>query len=260
MRARDTRRRADRQGYAMLAACGLVIGLVGAAVAVTRPAARDPDTGCLKTGVARHHLVILDRTDPVTPAQQSLITAALKSLSRQVTKDERLTLLSFTGEAKAPEPVFDRCHPGAGESVNPLVETARRVDEAYRTRFADPLAAAIDGLSATGHAPHTHLVGMLATLANLTRYRGAAGETRWVLISDLVEHTPALSLTPKAKSAPTPARFAAYVREGLGGRLAGQRLEVLFIASRNGAHDARVKALWAEAFAGINIKLSIKEL
>ena len=236
----------------------------GAAIAVTRAPPRDQITACTQ-GVkpAMQTYIVADRSDRWTDNQTSLLRAALAGIARNAAVDERLTLVPFDGFAdRPPVPLFDKCK--SAETVTGfamLFSTPARVEKAHQENFVKPLEATLAAITKPSQAKETHLAAFLANLAGAIQYEQRATKTRIVLLSDLAENTPELSVYAKARGQFTPEVFTKYFQETVRDRLSGITLEILRLPPPGHSSDLekRIIAAWKTALTSAGVEFSIRD-
>lgn len=185
-----TRRPQDRWGVLLLILSALAVtGMAGLAARaeLTKPR-RDPVTGCPVAGARGHTLILVDRTDALTPDQQTHLQERVVRIEAEIPRDQMLSVwvLSTTSEG-ALERVFCRCSPGRQVgwwSDNPRF-AAVRAD----SLMARPLATAVRRLSTGQGAHRSGITAALSEVTGLAEFQNCAGPRRIVLVSDLHENS-----------------------------------------------------------------------
>lgn len=242
----------------------IIVGL-GIAVAATRPSAIEAGTQCRRGDlVSTHTLIVIDRTEAWSDNQISLLRAALAAHARAAKRGDRLTLVPFDGFAEhPPEPLFDKCKAHDPRETNPLFETVPLVEQAYRTDFAQPLAASIAKITQSKGSPATHLVAFLASIGSHLAYQQTATHLHVVLYSDLAENTPQYSMLPRKSRLPfTAATFTKHFNAIVGERLRSITLDIRVLPTPGIEPDLarRIKAAWSHALSSNGISFTIKDL
>lgn len=242
----------------------MIAGL-GVAIAATRPPILEASTQCLRDRpVTTHTVIVLDRTEPWSPNQISLLRAALHAHARAAKRGDRLTLTPFDGiAAQPPQPLFDKCKAHDPRDINPLYETEQLVEHAFQTDFAQPLEASIAKITQSRGASATHLVAFLASLASHLAYQQTATDLRIVLYSDMAENTPEFSMLPRqGRTAFTTATFTQHFNAAIGERLRSIRLDIVVLPTPgiDAALARRIKAAWSGALSSNGIAFTIKGL
>jgi hypothetical protein len=153
----------------------------------------DPETLCPAEGAKGTTLILIDKTDPLTPAEQTRIQS-LTALERDAAqRGDRITIRLLRQKDGANETVLDTiadlCNPGL--DANPLFENPKRVAARYRNAFVAPMEAALASAGGDGSAPASPIAQAVHT--SVEGAAGRAGRLKLILISDLMEHTPGAS-------------------------------------------------------------------
>ena len=258
------RKRQDARGYRILAGSVLTVAAIGVTLIYNQPPVRDPVTGCPQaTAAPLQTVLVLDRTDPWSPAEAAIITSALAGLTATIRPGDRLTLYAFEGNGTTPPvPVFDRCRPVEGKDVNPAFVTPAKADKAFATLFADPLAKTVDLLTRSSHAPQTNLVPFLSTLAATLTYQPKAAETRITIFSDMCENTTERTFLPGKKPQFDPVSFTQYVHDATGNRLAHLTLDIAVMPSPTTPPPVarKIKAAWTAALTADGVAFTWRTL
>lgn len=200
--ARRARRRSKAGDYAkgiILGTVGvcLLAGLAGAAYWLQRSRlAIDPKTLCAQTGPAGINVIIFDRSDPVTPQQAQYIRQALQRTKQEAEVGTRFDIFTFDGDAKnVLLPLLSVCVPKKVEDANELTENPARIRRRYEEQFSRVLDETIDSLLKDHTRPNSPIIESLraATQTSFGTLEGGAIPLRLTLISDMVQHTGAVS-------------------------------------------------------------------
>lgn len=241
----------SEQRRSVLILGGSAVLIVGAAIALPlqRKAPRDARSGCLAAPLQRKTIILVDRTDPWSPATATLLAAQLRKIAGDAVPEERLMLLAFDGSAAAlPEPVFDRCKTPATGNV--ILETPQRLAKDHAAQFAGPLMAALESISKPASAKRTELVQILALIAAASRLDAPAAVTSFHIFSDMEENSAAFSFTKKP--AQPLDRFAEHFAASIGERLKHIALHIHLLPPPGNPvprTDPRIEKAWRDAFA-----------
>jgi hypothetical protein len=150
----------------------------------------DPETLCPIEGAKAVTLILIDKTDPLTAAEQAGIRSLAAAERDNAQRGERITIKVLRQKDGANETALetaaDLCNPGA--DANPLFENPKRVAARYRNAFAEPIDAALASVSGAGPAPASPIAQ--AIHSSIEAVGGRAGRRlKLILISDLMEHT-----------------------------------------------------------------------
>jgi hypothetical protein len=168
------------------------------------PAKIDAETLCPLEGPNNTTLVIVDKTDPLTSAEQARAREILATERGSAKRGDRIAVkLLKPGDGTnrvALDTIVDLCNPGA--EANPFFENPKRVYARYESAFLDPIDAALESLGGEGSASASPIAQAIQlSLEGLGAARGR--HVKIILISDLMEHGPEVSaytggLTAKA--------------------------------------------------------------
>jgi hypothetical protein len=166
---RSKRGMADATAGALLTVVGLALILaLGGAVWWVRSTrvALDPQTNCPADGPRAVHVVIFDRSDPVSPQQRQRIRQVMDKLKSEAPFGYRFDIYTFEGDAKnVLEPIRVVCSPGPPWKANWLIENPERVLRNYEERFASVLDQAIDPLLKSSVQPSSPIIESLRSAA-----------------------------------------------------------------------------------------------
>jgi len=149
----------------------------------------DPETLCPADGAKAVTLILIDRTDPLTAAEQTHIRSLTAEARDAAQRGDRLTIKLLRQKDGANETVLDTvadlCNPGA--DANPFFENPKRVAARYLNAFVGPMEAALASVKDASPAPASPIAQALRTSVEGTA--GHDGRLKLILISDLMEHT-----------------------------------------------------------------------
>jgi hypothetical protein len=158
------------------------------------PGKADPETLCPAEGPRHITLVIVDKTDPLTPPEQARarqIVTAERSASEAGDRIAVKLIQEGDGAGRASlDTIVDLCNPGS--SANPLFHNIRRVAARYESAFLEPVDAALAAFEDAHSASASPIAGALEL--GMSELQAAAGTPiRLILISDLMENGPVVS-------------------------------------------------------------------
>lgn len=182
-------------GAALIGAVLAAGGALLAAPALMRTAVAVDADGCPKDFAApAHTLVLVDASEALAPRHKRLLNAAVTQEARTLPAHGRLSLVALdAANPEEPRWLISLCSPGDGGDANPLFANPARLRAAWEKRFIDPLEDAARRAGANRGDSFSPI---------LEAIRSATGDPRWlaaeqrslVLVSDLMENTPARSL------------------------------------------------------------------
>lgn len=217
----------DRQGAMLIAACAVVLifALGGAAIVESwQRQAEDQlrrDSPC-----AGHVSVLLDLSDPPTLDQAAALGDRLLEVAEtKLRPGDVVTVWTLGRSAEGPLHRALRLHCPSRRS-NPLYQNARRMLERYDSLFTRPLHHLLVQLPASRPARWSPILESISALAELPELRGN-GPRRLLVVSDLQQHTAAISFCARQQS------FATFRSSPLASQLRpdlrGVAVEVLLI-------------------------------
>jgi len=150
----------------------------------------DPETLCPAEGANAVTLILIDKTDPLTAAEQARILSLTSAERDAAQRGDRITIKLLRQKDGANETVLDTvadlCNPGA--DANPLFENPKRVAARYQSAFVEPMEASLASVRNSGSAPASPIAQTVHT--SVEEAEGRAGfRLKLILISDLMEHT-----------------------------------------------------------------------
>jgi hypothetical protein len=150
----------------------------------------DPETLCPAEGAKAVTLILIDKTDPLTAAEQARIRSLAAAERDAAQRGERIAIKLLRQKDGANETVLetvaDLCNPGS--DANPLFENPKRVAARYRNAFAEPIDAALVSVQDAGSASSSPIAQALRTSVEAATGRDGR-RLKLLLISDLMEHT-----------------------------------------------------------------------
>jgi hypothetical protein len=153
------------------------------------PAKIDPETLCPADGSKTITLVIVDKTDPLSLAEQTRAQEAVSKEREMLRRGDRIVVkLLEQGSETNPvslDTIVDLCNPGA--ESNPFLENPKRVTARYEAAFREPIDAALSHFSGTASASASPIVRAIE-LAVQDLHAGPQTRLKLVIISDLMEH------------------------------------------------------------------------
>ena len=181
-------------GLALLG-CGTLIVLVIALIPRFLTKAYDPQTLCpLDAPLQVHVLVLVDRTDPLTPLQSVVFRKLLLSERDSLPPHAKLSVFTVTDTTGVIEDQrFSMCSPGHGDGANLLYENPRQVQQFFQRRFEEPLDQVIIDLTEAQITPQSPIYQSLLKIVRRPDFTRKIPHRRLILLSDLMEHTEVFS-------------------------------------------------------------------
>lgn len=219
-RSRRRGRRAARSGFGalfyVLGAAVAICGLAAAAYVMNRTAADaaiDAATLCPAKGPVAMTAVLFDLTDPLGPAQERQLRQYLDREVQAAAVGTQFTLGVVTDvvDGRATPAL---CKPPSGEDVSALTQNVAMIQDRYVARFVGPLQARVAEMTAATAAETSPIMESLQVLvASSEGFLTFAGPRRLILVTDLLQNSPAMSFY-RGEVWDTFARSAAFARLG----------------------------------------------
>lgn len=189
---------AAKTGIAIVAAVGLLAGMGYMFWWANHNAttlALDEVTLCpTATGPVGMTAVLIDLTDPLSPAQSAQLRAWLDNEISQAPRGTQFTMGIVSEDASKWGATPALCKPQDAGSANAITQNANLIDKRYNEKFLTPLSANIDRLTGPTDAKHSPIMESLqALVAGTPGFITYHGPRRIVLVSDLLQNSDVLS-------------------------------------------------------------------
>lgn len=100
----------------------------------------DAETNCPKAGARGIHVILFDRSDPISDQQAQRIRQAIDKYRVDAQFGTRFDLYTFEGDtAHTLQPKLSICALGKPEEANRLIQNPERVRQRYEIRFSSVL-------------------------------------------------------------------------------------------------------------------------
>jgi hypothetical protein len=195
-------RRSRRRRGLIDAATGIVltvVGVIGIGALVagfqwvkSTKIALDPDTNCPAKGPHAVHVIMFDRSDPISGQQAQRIRQVVERVKNDAPFGERFDLYAFEGDVShALEPVLRICAPGRPEDANQWIANPEQIKRRYETRFTAVLDRTLDQLLQTSTQGTSPIIESIrgAAITSFGPYEQGEIPLRITLISDMVQNT-----------------------------------------------------------------------
>ncbi len=240
-------------GKAILGVALIVIALCLAgggvyAVHILKQQKFDPETLCPLEGPKAVTLILIDKTDPLTAAEQARVRNLIAAEADAIPTGSRITVKLLQQREGASETArataADLCNPGA--EANPLFENPRRVAARYRSAFQEPIEQAIASVESAGSAPASPIARAIEETIEAAP-QGPGHRFKLILVSDLMEHTPEASAYSGTLSE---AALRRAIPPGTQARLKEAEVRVLLLnRPRYAKQQAAAITVWRQFFA-----------
>lgn len=194
-RSARQKRRLDGVAGGALVALGLVLILSLAGLAWWLKKTRtqiDVVTNCPIDGPRAVHLIIIDRSDPISGQQAQRIKQVIDRYKVASTFGERFDVFTFEGDSNsALSPILVVCSPGRPDDANELIENPELIRQRYEERFSSVLDRVIDNLVQESERPTSPIMESIraAALTSLGPLESGSVPIRVTLVSDMIQHS-----------------------------------------------------------------------
>lgn len=156
----------------------------------------DEATNCPLTGPRAVHVLIFDRSDPISAQQSQQIQQRIRALKSAAAFGQRFDVYTLEGDVKnALRPTLQICSPGRPEEANELIENPELVRRRYDEKFSRVLDRTIDSLLQPSVRDNSPIIESMraAAITSFGDFDEAKTDLRMTMISDMVQHTDAYS-------------------------------------------------------------------
>lgn len=206
-RSRSPRRRKDtRSGPGLAGKIGLgllgllvisaIFGLLGYNAFFAERPDVDVQTGCLKGVPPARYVVLVDQTDTFNAVQKADIRNQLEEAIRSVPRYGEVAVYMISQDlSELPSPLVRACNPGTKEDADALIEAAARVEKKWASLFDRPLEMAFSQAFTSLEADTSPIIETIqaVTVREFGDHALNNSTKRLIVISDLLQHTPALT-------------------------------------------------------------------
>ncbi len=161
----------------------------------------DKETFCQPRAMPEITAIVVDHTDNFTPVQHEALRRYLRDVALGVQKNGMVQLYDVDSTRKSVlQPKFYLCNPGNEDDLeNQIARRASTVHKNYEDTFVKNLDAVLNKIlqaKAAQESPIMESVQSVAVTAFAGNDRAAAKKTL-IIVSDLLQYTPSLSLYNK---------------------------------------------------------------
>ncbi|MDM8535865.1 hypothetical protein QUF70_03855 [Desulfobacterales bacterium HSG17] len=180
-------------GYIIIGICCFILAVSAITAFVLTGDDSDPETFC-KGEVLAHTIIVLDKTDPLTTAQQKFMFHYINKEKKQLKKFEKLSIFILTENTYANlEPIFSKCNPGAGENANPLYQNPQMLKMRFDNDFSKPLKNNMNSLLFDSTGSKSTIFEMIRELTFRDDFGESIKNRKLIIFSDMMHHTPEYS-------------------------------------------------------------------
>ena len=147
---------------------------------------------CPRAGPRAIHVIIFDRSDPITRLQAQQIEQILHRLRGEAKFGYRFDLFTFEGDTKSVlQPILRVCSPQRYEEANELIENPERVKKVYEEKFSAVLDRTIAELLIESTRDSSPIIESLkaAAITSFGQVERGKLPLRITLVSDMVQHS-----------------------------------------------------------------------
>jgi hypothetical protein len=147
---------------------------------------------CPKAGPRAIHMIVFDRSDPITRQQAQRIEQVMQRFKNEAKFGYRFDLYTFEGDTKnVLEPILRVCSPQRPEEANELIENPERIKKLYDEKFSAELDRTIRALLVESTRDNSPIIESLKAAAITSFGPVDKGKIplRVTLVSDMVQHT-----------------------------------------------------------------------
>jgi hypothetical protein len=152
----------------------------------------EPETNCPRSGPKSVHVILFDRSDPISEQQAQRIRQAIDKFKNDAPFGLRFDLYTVQGDTQhAIQPKLRICALGKPSEANALIENPDLVRRRYETKFAAVLDQAVGELLRGSQEKNSPIIESLRAAAISSFGSVEAGQIplRLTLISDMVQNT-----------------------------------------------------------------------
>lgn len=217
---------------------------------VTRPEGANPDTLCPPDGPRGHYILLIDKTDPLNFTQRQAFSVVLKELVENRVPEGYLLSVFALGEDFKDNavPLVELCNPGDGSNKSEFDSNPQKLKAKYRSKFAEPMIKLSESLVATQPAKWSPIFEMLQ-LVGINGYRNQSvkGERRLIILSDMLQNTPQLTMYKG------PVDYSAFAASDYGKKAQAELSEVAvelhYLMNRPQLQTKRNLKFWEDYFS-----------
>lgn len=209
----------------------------------------NPKTLCPAQGPLGHHVLLIDKTDPLTFTQKQAFTVSLeKFIEHRVPEGYLLSVFALEEDFRSTAaPLAELCNPGIGADKSEWEASHKRLRKRYEEKFLNPLLTTSESLMATQPGKASPIFEMLQLVAiNAFRKHDVKGERRLVVFSDMLHNTSQFSMF--RSQAAFPAFSATDYARTTQVDLAGVGVELHYIIHSPQLQTQRNNIFWEQYF------------
>ena len=204
----------------IVAVTGLVIGGFILADYLKKTSAVDENTLCPLDGPKAAMAILLDLTDPVTPAQDRRLRTIIGG---EIARAEAGTMIAVGLVSEDPAnwgARFALCKPQEEANANPLIQNPKMIGERYNDAFKVPFDTALQTLlNAPTEMTSPIMESLQALISDTPSIETVPGRRQLIIVSDLLQNSQVLSFYRNEF-------WDSFAQKGGTGRLSGNLTDV----------------------------------
>lgn len=185
---------------------------------------------CPQTGPHAVHVIMIDRSDPVSGQQAQRIRQHVQKAKTDAAFGTRFDVYTFEGDVlNEMKPILRVCAPGRAEDANELIENPDLIRRRYDEKFAAVLDGVIDNLLRETSRENSPIIESIraASITSFGSVEQGKIPLRLTLASDMVQHSTLSSHFRGEANFPQLSKNNAWA--GLQPRLKGADVEILYL-------------------------------
>lgn len=210
----------------------------------------DKKTFCPKSGVTSITALLIDATDNLSIQQKQAFLTSFQSLRDSIPLHGRLDLYFIhSTQSSLLKPVVSLCNPGHGDEIGPLTGNPRHVEQIWQEGFGQPLEREISQLLEASPEKESPIMESIQSvvLTSLSEPSLRDKPKKLIIVSDLMQHTPNLSLYRRAPATDTFIQNKSFER--MKSDLRDIDISVWMLMRDNALNRSKLAELWQRIFA-----------
>ncbi len=150
-----------------------------------------------KDGPLAHIVLLVDKTDPLTFTQGKEFSQILEDFAKiKYVREGELLSVFVLGEdfKQTADPIFEKCNPGDGSNQSMASGNPKLWKQMFEDEYLKPLVALESELKSQTALKQSPILQMLQVVALRFAKYNVQGPRRLYIVSDMLHHTPDLSL------------------------------------------------------------------
>jgi len=252
------RKRDDRLGLLILLASAGLAALVGGTYVLLsrRQPQLNPTTLCPVTGPHGLTVLLVDRTQPLSPIQQAALRQEFGRIKDGIAAETALEIYSIgpvAADVIRPDlPLL--CSPRKGASVSEWTGNPRMAERQWHERFERPVAKLLRELAMSGSLEASPILESLQSVAvTALSSPPSTSDRRLIVASDMLQNTAEFSQYRQAVSF-SDLRTTQYYKR-VRADLRGVDVEIIYIRRDGSFQDSDHIRFWQDYFADVGARL-----